>query len=263
VDGAANRDPDKTTRTASASGGNTGNTVGSVQGDATAVKGLSNASSSVTATAAATGSGTLTSHSHGVTDGGHVHSIAHDHGAFTSGAGSAHNHGAGSYATSIGLSGSAPSLTGSTTFASSTHKHLGTTGVSDQKYFVRTNGGQITSVSNSPLGSSNTYSGSGNIDVSYTGNNDANASVGITGGSYSLTGANTVSGTSADESAHTHSIDVPNFTGNSTSATTGLSVNTANIDHTHSVSGTAAAQALSGDSETRPLNANVNYIIKV
>ena len=32
--------------------------------------------------------------------------------------------------------------------------------------------------------------------------------------------------------------------------------------HSHSVSGSAAAQVLSGDAETRPLNANVNYIIK-
>ena len=40
VDGAASRDPDKLARTAMATGGNTGNTVGSVQGHATAKNGL-------------------------------------------------------------------------------------------------------------------------------------------------------------------------------------------------------------------------------
>ena len=33
--------------------------------------------------------------------------------------------------------------------------------------------------------------------------------------------------------------------------------------HTHGLSGTAAAQTISGDAETRPVNANVNYIIKI
>ena len=33
--------------------------------------------------------------------------------------------------------------------------------------------------------------------------------------------------------------------------------------HTHGLSATAAAQTITGDAETRPLNANVNYIIKV
>jgi len=34
-------------------------------------------------------------------------------------------------------------------------------------------------------------------------------------------------------------------------------------DHTHGLSATAAAQTITGDAETRPLNANVNYIIKL
>ena len=53
VDGAAGRDPNSGTRTAANSGGNTGNAVGSVQANATAVNGLLNASSALTATAAA------------------------------------------------------------------------------------------------------------------------------------------------------------------------------------------------------------------
>lgn len=52
VDGSASRDPDKATRTAMNTGGNTGNNVGSVQTD------------------------TYESHSHGVTDPTHTHSLA-------------------------------------------------------------------------------------------------------------------------------------------------------------------------------------------
>lgn len=142
---AANRDPDKASRTAMNAGGNVGNNVGSVQAQATSKNGLV-------------------------------------------------------------LSGSAPSLTGTTSFSTASHKHLGTTGTSDQKYFTRPNGSVIASVSNSPAGSSNSFGGPGLINISFTGNADASASVGITGGSFSL--------------------------------------------------GT-------GDNETRPINAYVNYIIKV
>ena len=53
VDGAAGRDPNSGTRTAANAGGNTGNAVGSVQANATAVNGLANAPSALTATAAA------------------------------------------------------------------------------------------------------------------------------------------------------------------------------------------------------------------
>ena len=53
VDGAAGRDPNSGTRTAANAGGNTGNSVGSVQANATAVNGLANAPSALTATAAA------------------------------------------------------------------------------------------------------------------------------------------------------------------------------------------------------------------
>lgn len=48
VDGIAGRDADKTARTAANPGGNTGNAVGSVQGNATAKNGLTNSSSSIT-----------------------------------------------------------------------------------------------------------------------------------------------------------------------------------------------------------------------
>jgi microcystin-dependent protein len=116
------------------------------------------------------------------------------------------------------LTGSAPSLTGTTTFGSSTHKHVGTTGVSDQKYFVRPNGSGVASVINSAAGSSPSFGGSGSIDISFTGNADATATVGISGGSFALSGT-------------------PVTTSNVTLGT--------------------------GDNETRPINANVNYIIKI
>lgn len=51
VDGATARDPDRLTRTAAAAGGNTGDAVGSVQGNATAKNGLSAAAPTFTGTA--------------------------------------------------------------------------------------------------------------------------------------------------------------------------------------------------------------------
>jgi microcystin-dependent protein len=64
-DGAVARDPDRAARTAAATGGNTGDNVGSVQ--ATATKTPTNAWSM---TAAATGNATLTAHSHSTSGGG-------------------------------------------------------------------------------------------------------------------------------------------------------------------------------------------------
>jgi microcystin-dependent protein len=60
VDGTANRDPDKGTRTSAATGGNTGNNVGSAQTNATAKNGLS-----ATAGSSSVSGTTNIGHSHG------------------------------------------------------------------------------------------------------------------------------------------------------------------------------------------------------
>jgi microcystin-dependent protein len=93
-DGDTNRDPDRASRTAMSSGGNTGDNVGSVQGDATAVNGLSataasngnhnhNVTSDANSTAGATrawysGNDTGTTTEVTSTDGEHSHTITLD-----------------------------------------------------------------------------------------------------------------------------------------------------------------------------------------
>jgi microcystin-dependent protein len=81
VDGTANRDPDKGTRTSAATGGNTGNNVGSAQTNATAKNGLTASAASVSTSVSGaknqmngTSGGQSASHSHGIgTDGWHDH----------------------------------------------------------------------------------------------------------------------------------------------------------------------------------------------
>ena len=48
-----------------------------------------------------------------------------------------------------------------------------------------------------------------------------------------------------------------------TTYTGSVSINTTSSGHGHAFGLTSAAQTITGDNETRPLNANVNYIIKV
>jgi hypothetical protein len=89
--------------------------------------------------------------------------------------------------------------------------------------------------------------------------------------------ASGVSGGTNTTGNHAHSITRPNMWGNGTAGNTWGSgwnndnVNLGNVahgsdtqgNHSHSISGTADAQPISGDLETRPVNAYVNYIIKV
>lgn len=83
------------------------------------------------------------------------------------------------------------------------------------------------------------------------------------------TSASNISASAADAGDHFHT-----YTTNSTSSGSGtigasgqsstLSENTSSAGtHTHTITGTAAAQTITGDNETRPLNAYVNYIIKI
>ena len=81
VDGTAGRDPDKATRTAAATGGNTGNNVGSIQTNATAKNGLSATAGTVTTTVNGlknqlngTSGGVSAGHYHGISgEGDHTH----------------------------------------------------------------------------------------------------------------------------------------------------------------------------------------------
>jgi hypothetical protein len=65
VDGGVARDPDRASRTAAASGGNTGDLVGSVQVNATAKNGLSTAASTATGSVSGSVASTNTDHGHG------------------------------------------------------------------------------------------------------------------------------------------------------------------------------------------------------
>jgi microcystin-dependent protein len=102
----------------------------------------------------------------------------------------------------------------------------------------------------------------------YTNPNASKSTAGLTNSSVTVS----VSGTAASAGAHSHPITGfdDERTSNSEIAIgasgTPLTGNTQSAGaHTHSVSasGTAPAQTISGDNETRPKNAYVNYIIKV
>lgn len=99
----------------------------------------------------------------------------------------AHTHSAGSYATSIGLSGSAPSLSNNTV-ASASHAHqLNTTSASKLVVQAVTAGGTNKAVQTTTIPGS---------DLSSVTDASSNQTVTISGGSYSLTGSNSVAGTS-------------------------------------------------------------------
>jgi microcystin-dependent protein len=70
VDGGIARDPDRAGRTAANAGGNTGDAVGSVQGEATKKNGMT------VTNGASTGMSANTTHGHGLTDPGHGHSAS-------------------------------------------------------------------------------------------------------------------------------------------------------------------------------------------
>jgi microcystin-dependent protein len=86
VDGTAGRDPDKATRSAAATGGNTGNNVGSLQTNATAKNGLTASAGNVTTSVSGSKNqmnggtgGASADHYHGIgSDGNHNHYMAHN-----------------------------------------------------------------------------------------------------------------------------------------------------------------------------------------
>ena len=83
----------------------------------------------------------------------------------------------------------------------------------------------------------------------------ATGSAGLTSHSHSITSYKN----STDSGLHVIAATGNNTINPSTAPTTG----SANIDHSHTVSGTAGAQTITGDTETRPHNVGVNYIIKI
>lgn len=131
-----------------------------------------------------------------------------------------HTHGAGNFATSINISGSAPSLTGTTTFAAAGHTHSSGSIGAD----INLSGGRIHSRHVGPSftstefrdGLTNGTSSTTGHGVSVgthgnTGGNSSNASVGITGGSYSRTGSNSVTGTSGSAGSGTAFDNQPQY----------------------------------------------------
>lgn len=117
-----------------------------------------------------------------------------------------HTHGPGNFSTSLNISGSAPSLTGTTTFAGAGHTHGNGSYVaaiyelSSQVRMNRVNAGFVVptniafNTSGGFVASNNDSLGSKVMGTSS--GNSFNRSVGITGGSYGLTGSNSVTGTS-------------------------------------------------------------------
>lgn len=142
----------------------------------------------------------------------HNHSINHDHAAFTSAAGSAHSHGAGSLANApssvTGTANSGVNLAHSHPITDPFHSHtIVTFGTAGGIVFGggnplpnNTSGGAMLSTTGSQTGITSTNN-SGSLDHSHTLSGTAAAQI--------------ISGTTGSESAHTHSIDVPSFTGTS------------------------------------------------
>lgn len=111
---------------------------------------------------------------------------------------------------------------------------------------------------------------------------DATAKNGLTNSTSSTSGTTSSAGNhqhaTDSQGAHTHDVGTigggANATivsvtsdlsgGTYTTTSAGAHTHTSDIagNHTHTTSGTAAAQTISGDSETRPLNAALNFIIK-
>jgi len=204
VSGDSANDPDKTTRTAANTGGNTGNAVGSVQINATKKNGL-----------------TATANSSIVTG---TTNLAHTHGSSTVTGGTtdvSHSHSSSSVSGSVGSDGT------------HTHRSDGLVGYLSYTFNTWTASG---------------VAGGGTYGFGY--------------GQHAVSDSN---------SQHGHGFSL-NAAGQSLGATDkslangsagGQSLGTTNISI---ASGSAAAQAITvgnGDAETRPLNANVNYIIKV
>jgi microcystin-dependent protein len=197
-DGGVARDPDRTTRTAANSGGNTGDNVGSVQDNATAKNGLTNS----TSTTPSSGNRNQFDRTSGNVSADHAHYTT------TGGVSANHYHGTGTVGT---------------------HTH-------------------------------DMYMGGGNSGTSFMttrwiASTEWNA--GWRSGSDRIGGAGDHGhgNTGWISSDHTHGGWSGGINTNHTHTTT--------YDSTFSVSGTTPAQTITGDNETRPKNANVNYIIKI
>jgi hypothetical protein len=106
-----------------------------------------------------------------------------------------HIHGSGTYATSIGLTGTAPTST--STFASATHNHEAPIGQADQVYYKPAWGlGSIQTAITAIQGLGGPSSG-GAVQMALTSGPSATAGITITGGSYSLSGSNAVTGSTS------------------------------------------------------------------
>ena len=167
------------------------------------------------------GSLLMTDHTHAVSGiGVSTINISHTHGFGTlSNAGEAsHTHGSGSYATSLGLSGS---VTG--TFASTGHTH--TLGAGYALFGEVPAWGQWGAVVRSvtswnttvygPSGSASAQVAACTLGTSLGGTTDGPTGQATVGGGYSLSGSNNVTGSSDVGSSHTHTISGSTATGGS------------------------------------------------
>lgn len=148
----------------------------------------------------------------------------------------------------------------------------GTTTFALPNYAGRFLRGRANGSANDPDRASRTAAASGGL----TGDNVGSVQTNATAKNGLANAASTASGSIASSGGHNHSMRFRTLAGVTIggddsrymliAADTPGGVATPNQSdgsHTHSFSGTAAAQTITGDAETRPLNAYVNYIIKI
>ena len=198
-----------------------------------------------------------------------------------------HTHGAGLFATTVGVAGGTASLTGDTTFASSSHTHgmdhvhqgayatlaslfmptlaeafvtSFTTGVQVFETNVGCGDGSNFMYKYAGVGAGYTARAvnSGGTVMTSTGTPSATGTVTISSTAASMTGSNNVGGTSAAGSSHTHG----NGTlANSTSSVTGTAA--AQLWTSSGITGSTASSGTGAAFNTEPSYINVIYMIRV
>lgn len=124
-------------------------------------------------------------------------------GSTTSTALLAHTHGSGSFATSVGITGSAPTLSNNTV-ASQTHTHDSPVQLSGSTFFVKNINGTGSTWGSGSAIAIGAGSTTGTTIATVTGEpNGGSTIVGISGGSYSTTGSNNVTGSSGSAGSGT------------------------------------------------------------